>query len=135
MTVSELLIQRYKCIALSPFNCWEIGDILYLFDFEGNKWWAKEPNAVDAIHQDNMHKYPHLFQPLPWYSERRIEDMPEYLKDNTIGKVVIKVHKWIENDFVCFIAEANKKIDYPGRTENWIPATSDEFNAYKSLTT
>lgn len=73
MTTEELLQPRFKVIANFPDNTRNIGDIIYV-DNKKEKYWS-----------DNYEKwlstFPHLFKKLEWFEDRKVEDLPEYLKD------------------------------------------------------
>lgn len=79
MTPDELLIKRYKCIAPIPFqpfpDMYNVGDI-----FTDNGKTAVLNQKGDPVYVVEWEKYSHLFQPLPWYAERKPEDMPPYIK-------------------------------------------------------
>jgi len=64
-----------------------------------------------------------------WWNFIKPEDMPEYVKDNVAGRIVIKVHKWVENED-CFISDANKDIGHKSRINIFVPATKEEYEAY-----
>jgi hypothetical protein len=82
MTVEELLKPRYKVIADYPDSekfC-KVGEILdrnwAWHDGEGNERLVSE--------------YPHLFKKLEWWEDRRIEDMPVYVRD-VVERRIMKV--------------------------------------------
>lgn len=64
--VAELLKPRYLVIAKCPHTNLQVGAIL-------------EKDSPHLFRFDPI-PYPHLFQPLPWWSHRKIEEMPEYVK-------------------------------------------------------
>ncbi len=77
-------------------------------------------------------KYPHLFEPVQWWEERRAEDMPEYIK-NKLG-AVYKVTKHFNDDLKnsCDIDEDK----YNGRMYRaYEPATEDEYLEYQKQKT
>jgi len=78
MTVEELLLPRYKVIADYPDCPYVVGVIIHCeIDPEGGNYL----NVADywVYHPE---KYPHIFQPLQWWEERKLEDMPEYVNYN-----------------------------------------------------
>lgn len=111
-TVEELLKPRYKVIADYPKSVYEVGTII-----------NAGTTSEDCIYCDRegprMRHYPHLFQPLPWWSDRKVEDMPEYVRclcyggeDERIGGVAIVeqgniLHEnaiWLlKDDKICFM--------------------------------
>jgi hypothetical protein len=95
LTVEELLMPRRKVIADYPGCEFEIGQIITFTHksdfFTGSMDWVSEfTKTKDGKVQFCIKKiepYPHLFQPLPWWSDRKVEDMPEYIKFES-GEVV-----------------------------------------------
>src|SRR4051812_40933853 len=92
MSPEELLKPRYKVIADYPKSLYYVGDII-----------NAGTTSEDCIYCDRegprMRHYPHLFEPLPWWKDRKVEDMPEYVK--VINEVCAKdtglycrVFKW-----------------------------------------
>ena len=92
MNTEDLMKPRYKVIADYPGNIWMVGTIM---DLDMSK-------QLVSFYD----KYPHLFRKLEWWEERKIEDMPEYVK--CLG-FVRKFKKWHhqENGMV-------QLYDYPG---------------------
>ena len=134
MTVEQLLKPRYKVVDDYPFSYYDKDSVL-LFEFY---------HAKDGI--VNFCEYPHLFRKLEWWEERKVEDMPEYLKfcDDRNSTMSIgddeepEVHKvkrqwatsldthWRYGNKDCFISEwHNTQYSY-GAFE---PATKQEYNA------
>ena len=95
MTTEELLKPRYKVIADYPNCTFSVGQVLVQDDKEETDFWTG-----DQLYTDRYPKqYPHLFKKLEWWEERKPEDMPEYVKDNTsIPKVIRKVDKHFWNE-------------------------------------
>jgi hypothetical protein len=89
MTTDQLLIQRYKCIAPYPgikAHGWKVGDIL------DRNWCEYQNGDEDAgVIEWQISDFTANFQPLPWYAERELSDMPEYVKSKG---VIYKVKKW-----------------------------------------
>lgn len=121
--VQELLRPRYKVIALFPGSKRMVGDIVEFQDLPG--WPTKE------YYED----FPHLFRKLEWYQERRIEDMPYYLKRK--GEVV-KVDQQFKMEN---LNDPDKPYDQwshfisNGKSSNyifWNPATEAEYTTYLS---
>jgi hypothetical protein len=79
MTPEVLLIPRYKCIAPIPFqpfpDMYNVDDI-----FTDNGKTAVLNQHGDPVCVVEWEKYPHLFQPLPWWSDRKVEEMPEFVR-------------------------------------------------------
>jgi hypothetical protein len=111
MTVEELLMPRYKVIADYPGmdDSYEIGEVLK----------PAYTGIVDA--------YPHLFRKLNWWEERKVEDMPDYVKWDVgiypTWKKIMKVDKW----------NSNGSFDHENVTIsviNCFPATEQQYNDY-----
>lgn len=112
LTKEQLLQDRIKVIADYPDNPWDVGDILYPFDGA----------TQQIIGFPDFKKYPHIFQPLPWWSDRKIEDMPEYVYCPS-RKMYFKIDKWGIDHFVI---NGKTKRQY----DNYVPATETEYTAY-----
>ena len=72
-------------------------------------------------------KYPHLFAPLPWWADRNVEEMPEYV---AFGKTVYRAQWDLErhSGFTCWAAD---KEDYPlPLGAGGVPATLQDYEAY-----
>lgn len=90
--IEQLLRPRVKVIALWPFcrqhnnmdDQPKVGEIFHVS--EGGHI---TNNAMTIM---SVHKYPHLFDPLPWWSDRKPDEMPEYVKGKT--DEVWKVKEW-----------------------------------------
>jgi hypothetical protein len=77
----------------------------------------------DPVFVVEWDKYPHLFQPLPWWSDRKVEDMPEYLNCPS-RKMFFRVERWHKS---YFIIDGRQKMQYG----NYIPATREEYEQWK----
>jgi hypothetical protein len=79
LSKEELLKPRIKILADWPgvAGIVKVGDVICVDDeFEDDLFWiGGEPYLMDKIRD-----YPHLFREMPWHEERRIEDLPEYVK-------------------------------------------------------
>ena len=116
--ITELLKPRYLVIADYPGSVFELGKIL-----------------DDEILIESMSKYPHLFQPLPWWSHRTLEEMPGHVKDEN---GVYKVKEWhfeLAPKVTVFI---DAKIHQQYRKEctecplysDFLPATLHDYEQY-----
>ena len=124
--ITELLKPRYLVIADYPSSP-QGNQIGFIYDRNNKDWsnrWFNE-----------MSQYPHLFQPLPWWSHRKIEDMPEYVKDEN---GVYKVKEWhfeLAPKVTVFI---DAKIHQQYRKEctecplysDFLPATLHDYEQY-----
>lgn len=112
-STEELLEPRYKVIADYPECPFEEGDIL-----------------VNPTYEP---QYPHLFQKLEWWEDRKPEEMPQYVKiqdddDNFLPVqwgCVMKVEKW-SNGF-CYVEDGQclDNTDFAYK-----PATEAEYQSY-----
>lgn len=83
MRPEELLKPRYKVIGPYFGSPYKVGDIISfeLIHVPIAKYPA--PNGdriVMNATQKDFELYPNIFQPLPWWSDREPEDMPEFVK-------------------------------------------------------
>lgn len=126
MRVEELMKPRYKVIADWPGNKAPVGSILTYDDeyFKSQGGWRKWHN-----------QYPAIYKELSWYEERKVEDMPEYLRSiepNTGIPVdeINKVEMWnIRKDRITQVFLEGSK--YPYEAGYFLPATEQEYNEYQ----
>lgn len=120
MTPEELLKHRYKVIADYPFTNYNIGDILLIEGTEDYK-----ESRISFFEQ-----YPLMFQPLQWWEERKVEDMPDYLKD--IGdSEMFRIVKWLSNSKAEIFTKWGKRyVD----AEHFLPSTKEEYEQYLNKT-
>lgn len=141
LTVEELLVQRYKAIAPFPQSSLKVGDIISfeLAHVEIAQYSALSGDPISlAVPEREVKKYPHLFQPLPWWSDREVEDMPPYIK---CDERVWKITEW-KKDILGRFFPMNE-VDTEGETENFanikwhfasdkfLPATREEYELFK----
>jgi hypothetical protein len=136
MTPEQLLRPRYKSIADYPSNILPIDHITDI-------------NGVDIAVRSSIEffdRYPHLFKKLDWWEDRKIEEMPSYLKQedmidsrgNSIPDKVIKVSKhWAStgtHPYGNFKAFSSSEVPnsqlYSQMYFGWEPATEEEYNNY-----
>lgn len=132
--VEALMVPRYKIVGDYPNrpHTMPVGHILKLDKYGAGKWWH-EYTDMEPIHIDEgSTKYPLVLRPLSWHEERKVEDMPEYVRfsKSATGRVV-KAEKW----------KTTKQWGMEFRTDDEdvrrvcsecsvIPATSTEYNQY-----
>ena len=132
-----LLAPRYKVIAEWPdmSEDFEIGKIL-----NGQAVYATEHCKV------RMSAFPHLFKKLEWWEERKVEEMPEYVKQTGIysnGKPLpdwyLKVKKhfnagngeWRDDSIKIFCAYPdNRSIGISMNYAGFEPTTEPEYLSY-----
>jgi len=135
MNTEKLLIPRYKVIANYFHSPYEIGDYLEnVTDFRFVV--TKHCNIQSLASTESLDKMTHLFKKLEWWEERKIEEMPKYVKimsyirpcTNNINNFELKTNqifmpeKW---GLHCF------------EIGNWVcsvslvvPSTEEEYNNY-----
>jgi hypothetical protein len=76
MSYEDLMKPRYKVIADYPeprnHPYYEVGSVI---------------RAITKEDEEYFGKYQTLFKPLLWWEERKLEDMPEYVKHIATGKL------------------------------------------------
>lgn len=126
MSVEELLLHRYKVINADTSGRLVKGGIL-TFDDECNVFWCNgEPFTEERIKE-----FPHLFVLLPWYLERTLEQMPDYVmwsesSDKEVGKII----EWRQGIYYheCRI---DNHIGYWNPQEcSLIPATEQQYKTF-----
>jgi len=126
MTVEQLLEPRYKLIADFPNSPFKVGEILDLKD----EWNIDNYLAYD--------KYPHLFKRLEWWEERKLEDMPEYVRLNPVntigGEKVFIIKSWHqEHKSIRAIIESHEHMNAMFE-RYFLPATQSEYLNYINST-
>jgi hypothetical protein len=137
MAPEQLLIPRHKIIAPIPFqpaeDMYNVGDII-----TDDGVIAARNQHGDPVFVVEWDKYPHLFQPLPWYAERKKSEMPEFIK---CDERVWKVTEW-RTDIVGRFFPMNE-VDVEGESENFanikwhfcaekfLPCTIAEYEQWK----
>ena len=76
LTKEQLLQKRFKFILPFPGAHWRIGGI---FELVGDDLYAVSGLPIKML-GCILEEYPHIFQPLPWWSDRNVDDMPKYVK-------------------------------------------------------
>lgn len=129
LTKEELLKPRYKVVADYPrphnHPYFGMGEII---------------EAITPEDIEYFNKYKALFQPLPWWSDRKPEDMPEYVRyseyylnhyhlDGEFKSMIFKVDNWSNGHYG--IKAKGGGIIY-GYEINFEPANESEYTAYIS---
>jgi hypothetical protein len=135
----ELLLDRFKVATTWPdMSNYEMyqGQIIKLVKL--NSGGFGHPTKGNTFYKSFFENYPHLFQPLPWYADRKQEDMPAFIK---CDERVWKITEW-KKDIVGRFFPMNE-IDAEGESENFanikwhfcaekfLPCTSEEYNEWK----
>lgn len=134
LTKEQLLIPRYKVkdkypgMEAEPFRIGQIITLQWHKEVDGNDY--KEGFIHIPIKyiprsfmwQSFFDLFPNIFEPLPWWSDRKPEDMPDFLFCPAKKSYYI-VEEWGLDSFVIY-----------GRTKrqycNYLPATKEEYTAY-----
>lgn len=131
MSVEELLKPRWKVIADYPGSEFILNEILS----------ESEKNQIIYYSDDGKHYispeyYPAIFQPLKWWEQRSIEDIPKYIKNDggvyemdsyfpvklgTLWQWSIKIH----GEDARFGIQTMYIID-----NKVLPSTEEEFNSF-----
>jgi hypothetical protein len=137
---------RWKVIADYPCAIHPMGTIINTYE-SANAYLVKVGEEMDGTYRSEdgcLADYPAIFQKLEWWQERKIEEMPEYLKqtgmvdsfNNPAPDIVIHVKKhfdagtgdWRDNNFNVFHAynEPPVCMSYSG----WEPATLSQYTTF-----
>lgn len=131
MTPEQLLIPRYKVIADYPGNRMLVGTILTLnMGQKGSEW--HEFTEDEPIHLEvGKDLYPHIFQPLQWWEERKAKDWPQYVRYGEWEKAH-SIFKIVELDIKNHYAIAEIPTDYflPFRDHSFYPSNEEEYNTW-----
>lgn len=135
LTKDELLKPRYKVIADYPGNIIPVRSIFW-DDIESVI--IVTPSGSNSIQSSypyrDKDKYPHLFQLLPWWRDREINDYPEYVVDTNLAfhKAKWKIHP--HGLFMYLDDEADNGWHVIDKIMCfYMPATPEEYIAYINL--
>jgi hypothetical protein len=132
LSKEELLKPRYKVIADYPLSEYKVGFIIQGTGF--TKPW--KDNFKTFFYED----YPNIFKKLEWWEERKIEDLPEYVrfgefdKEHAIYKVKYFTGKEVElyaHYMPCGFAENMNLYLVSLKFPNNFPATHEEYEQYQ----
>ena len=137
MTPNELMNRRFKVIAPYPHSPYQVGDLVemgvqsfHITTTRDDSYLNESGKCENYFSIAEVEKYPHLFREMPWYEDRKVEDMPEYVKDKISGKIFNPVH--FSNHWAypskngC--AFGGRHIRY----ETLLPATQEEYEQFKA---
>ena len=126
MTAEELMRPRYEPIfnvagKHYPASLFTGGEMIELVP-NGNTFWGNQ-GAARGLLKDFFDAFPNLFKPLPWYANRAVSDMPEYVRETKYGGI----YKFV--DFTPFgvIVKTNKGETYNLLVDVIQPATQQDF--------
>lgn len=123
MEIDELLKPRFLCIAEYPNSPFKVGDIA--LKIHGTLYCNIETACFCGI--ENIEKYPHLFKPLQWFENRKVEELPSYIKSGTqVVKPDWELIKWRDREY--WRANTNEKLfGSHYKLELFLPATEQEY--------
>jgi len=127
MTKAELLIPRYLTIGDFPFNTYyPVGKIISI----PTDKYAMSENGYPVVYCD-FSDYPNCFKPLQWWEERKIDDLPEYVEDQTSSSMrFYKVDEWtIDNDGIPDFRVGGI---WPTRVFFVEPSTLEDYQKYQN---
>lgn len=122
MTTEELLKPRWKVIADFPENPYCINQILHVFEskiFFESSGYHFNPNDYSAI-----------FKKLEWWEERKVEDMPEYVK-SIVNNAVHKVLQYKDSVVALSYENAPTNVQMFESICSLIPSTKEEYEKQK----
>lgn len=113
MTTKELMTPRYKAIADYPRGAHQKGDVFI---------------CIDWLHEDLefYDQYPHLFRKLEWWEERAVDDMPEYIKNISSGRIEKVIDKTNDDPEVITVIGHDGSKKYRS-LRHVLPSTEGEF--------
>lgn len=117
MSTVDLLAPRFKVIADYPGNRFKIGII---FICENGIGRTEGDHHVTT--ESNLKAFPNIFQPLEWWEERKVEDMPEYVRHTSVNKIE-KVIRWCIKSQLNYVAIKHTTWDL----HYLMPATEQEY--------
>ena len=148
LSSEELLKPRFKVIAPYPDSPFKVGDILRLHprSFKNptsTQRWTTKPELPEfdaPIILGHVDRFPALFQPLQWWEERAVEDLPEYVEcartpdQEIMPGDVLKIREWFcgtcgrtthkgDDHAVCVLDN-----------NCFLPATLADYTAYQNQT-
>lgn len=133
LSVVELLKPRYKLVTDYPHRQYDMETILYV-DEEGELFCPIQGYilSIYKILEKDVDKYPQ-FQKLPWWSDRKPDEMPLYLKKIYGGKIVkVDQHQLCTSVSGGYMYSPNTFI-LDGMTKtyaHYLPATREEYEAH-----
>jgi len=131
--IKDLMLPRYRVSQEGyPDMIFSPGQILTLNHFDADTkqpyWLSPKKNHW---YPNFFDRFPAIFSPLPWYSERKPEDMDnlDYLKDIGDGEIF---QAECLNNGMCYVKPNNPKegdLRYTS-LEHFLPATSTQYIEY-----
>ena len=132
LSKEELLIPRYKMIADFPWSSRDNHNVGDIFTDDGKSPVMNQENT--PIRAIDWQRFPHLFKELQWWEERKIEDLPEYIKANVhCDEHFFKVYAYVRaSDAVVEFAHGDASVPSPWNGWYPFPATEEEYFEFKN---
>lgn len=143
--VKELLKPRRKVIAEYFYSPYKVGDIIIIHDDRSVHLTTTtyRDEFGDNVEQANyfnpkiMDTYPHLFEHLEWWENRKPEEMPEYVKlnpENTVGgdEVMQVLNTEVFVDGIGLLIHKLAHEQKYTHAKYFLPATKEQYEQYLS---
>jgi len=143
MTMEQLLAPRFKVkdkypgMEMEPFR---LDQIITLTKHETDGWIHIPIKHIPGSYMriGFFEAFPNIFEPLPWWKERKVEDMPRYVRSIKqeyqygieIGKV-IKVKEWVLLSKTMYVIQSKTREYHPSC---FVPASKEDYNDYLQTT-
>ena len=132
MTNGELMVRRFMVTGLYPNSPYAIGDILTQWGEASDGENGFVLNQKKPFHYLTApEKYPTIFREMQWYEQRKVEDMPDYVRcvstpcptyEPTEGNVYEVAVWWMED---C--GRTKDKVNLIMSSNCYLPATEEEY--------
>lgn len=121
-TIEGLLKPRIKCIAADTSGDWEVGTIIEfsnIYPYSGFTYIHKDK----ALAPEYFYQFPHLFKRLEWWHERKIDELPKYLKS------VLLPHHYVivDRPYMSFFEGGKDGEYFEAPYHEYIPCTEEEY--------
>ncbi len=133
MTNEELLKPRWKVIADFPGNStFRIKDVeVGIPHWCGDGTFYISPHPFDAFCPDN---YPAIFKKLGWWEERKVEDIPDYLKLISRGEIFKILRKEGGITGTVFTGTIFQESEVWTHLAFFLPSTKEEYEKQHTST-
>lgn len=116
--IEALLVPRYRVLADYPNSNYKVGDTIY----DNGKTEALNQNGTAVFFTNKwLELFPSIFKKLEWWQDRKMEELPKYIKHPT-GDI-----EAIEPFLVHFLSDS-----LWSHSSNLLPATTKEFKAFQA---
>ena len=126
-TIEELLAPRWKVIADFPGNDQNIGESLKRINSDERA----NISVFKGMYEINPDNYPAIFKKLKWWEEREFEDIPQYLKLISTGKIC-KVERKGDITGTVFVGKMFQGGEVHTHLDFYLPSTKEEYDNYQT---